>query len=149
MPRLPDRASAEEARAAAGFSEEEWRRFIDITKDIARGMQDGTPDIRWRRVPFNLKRSTMDRINDLLAQEGIPVVEIDLIGWRMSRAIGNLKQSRARVAKAATTSANITTSTDTTTDAGVSAVEAPAATASGLNRGFDAVRDAERSMKSS
>lgn len=28
MPRLPDKASAEEARAAAGFSELQWRSFI-------------------------------------------------------------------------------------------------------------------------
>ncbi|KAF1922389.1 uncharacterized protein M421DRAFT_426976 [Didymella exigua CBS 183.55] len=102
MPRLPDRASAEEARATAGFSEMEWRSFIDITKDIAREMRETTPDIRWRRVPFNEKCSVMERVNSLLSKEGIPAVEIDLVGWRMSRAIGNLKHSEGRAAKVTT-----------------------------------------------
>lgn len=65
----------------------------DITKDIAREMRETAPDIRWRRVPFNEKCSIMERVNSLLSKEGIPAVEIDLVGWRMSRAIGNLKHS--------------------------------------------------------
>lgn len=66
----------------------------NITKDVAREMRDGTPEIRWRRVPFNKKCLVTARINSLLAEEGIPAVEIDLVGWRMSRAIGNLKHAK-------------------------------------------------------
>ena len=65
----------------------------DITKNIAREMRETAPDVQWRRVPFKEKCVVMDRINSLLIEEGIPVVEIDLVGWRMSRAISNLKQS--------------------------------------------------------
>ena len=65
----------------------------DVTKSIAREMRDLDPAIGWRRVPFNKKCSVTARINSLLEKEGIPAVEIDLVGWRMSRAIGNLKHS--------------------------------------------------------
>ena len=65
----------------------------DITKDIAREMREAEPDVRWRRVPFRKKCVVMERINSLLSEEGIHAVEIDLVGWRMSRAISNLKQS--------------------------------------------------------
>ena len=59
-------------------------------------MREAAPGIRWRRVPFNEKCSVMARINSLLENEGIPAVEIDLVGWRMSRAIGNLKHSEGQ-----------------------------------------------------
>ena len=68
----------------------------DVTKSIAREMRDLDPAIGWRRVPFNKKCSIMERINSLLAKEGIPAVEIDLVGWRMSRAIDNLKHAEGR-----------------------------------------------------
>jgi hypothetical protein len=56
-------------------------------------MREASPEVRWGRVPFNKKCSVTARINSLLEKEGIPAVEIDLVGWRMSRAIGNLKHS--------------------------------------------------------
>jgi hypothetical protein len=65
----------------------------DITKDIARELREINPDLTWRQVPFNEKCRITERINARLADEGIPVIEIELAGWRMSRVIGNLKHA--------------------------------------------------------
>jgi hypothetical protein len=42
-------------------------------------------------VPFNEKWRITERINARLTDEGISTIEIELVGWRMSRVIGNLK----------------------------------------------------------
>jgi hypothetical protein len=56
-------------------------------------MRESNPNIKWREVPYNEKCEVTDRINGRLNQEGIPAVEIELIGWRMSRVFGNLKHA--------------------------------------------------------
>ncbi|KAL6160776.1 hypothetical protein ACJBU6_01297 [Exserohilum turcicum] len=113
MPRLLDRALAEEARVAAGFSDPEWRRFIDITKDIA--------------------------------QEGIPMIEIELVGWRMSRVIGNLRHAEARSNKSLATPPETDVATNgTDTDVGTTATMAtatPASSSATGTRTFDPIRD--------
>ncbi|KAF5845572.1 hypothetical protein GGP41_009370 [Bipolaris sorokiniana] len=94
--RLPDRATAEEARIAAGYSDPQWRRFIDITKDVARELREKDPELRWRRVPYNRKCEITEMINTQLVGEGISAITIELVGWRMSRVIGNLKYAEAK-----------------------------------------------------
>ncbi|XP_014550304.1 hypothetical protein COCVIDRAFT_43135 [Bipolaris victoriae FI3] len=47
--RLPDRATAEEARIAAGYSDPQWECFIDITNDAAHKL---------RKKDHKLSRST-------------------------------------------------------------------------------------------
>jgi hypothetical protein len=68
----------------------------DITQDEARKMREKYPDLRWRRVPHNEKGNVTERVNKELTDQGISRVGSDVIGWRMSRAIGNLKHSEGR-----------------------------------------------------
>jgi hypothetical protein len=110
MLRLPERASAEEARETAGFPVFGWRRFIVppngllmwriplttcqyITQDVARAMREVDPSISWGKVPYNEKCGMMDRINTRLTGEGLPPVGLHVVEWRMSRVLNNLKQS--------------------------------------------------------
>jgi len=109
MTRLPDRASAEEARMAAGLPVDGWRRYLvrltisslqqgltrrqDFTQDIARAMRQTNPSLRWRSVSYREKCEIMVQINTRLADDGLPPVGADIVGWRMSRVLGNLKHS--------------------------------------------------------
>lgn len=65
----------------------------DITKDIARELRETNPALTWRQVLFNEKRRITESINARLIEEGIPMIEIELVGWRMSRVIGNLRHA--------------------------------------------------------
>ncbi|KAH6861252.1 hypothetical protein B0T12DRAFT_404416 [Alternaria alternata] len=140
MPRLPDRASAEEARLAAGFSDPEWRRFIDITKEIARELREVDSALTWRQVPFNEKRRITERINARLTEEDIPAIEIELVGWRMSRVIGNLRHAEAKSTKllGAPSAPDVATSSADTNQG-----TKPATTSSSASttRTFDPIRD--------
>ncbi|KAL5121512.1 hypothetical protein ACEQ8H_000584 [Pleosporales sp. CAS-2024a] len=140
MPRLPDRASAEEARVAAGFSDPEWRRFRDITKNIARELLQTNPELTWRQVPFNEKRRITESINTRLIQEDIPMIEIELVGWRMSRVIGSLRHVGARSNKPLTTPPETDVATNST-DADAGSTTAPASSSATGTRAFDPIRD--------
>jgi hypothetical protein len=90
---------------------------LDITKDIVRELREINPTLTWRPVPFNEKRLITERINARLIDEGsfldllkltrphqvlmmqadIPKIEIELVGWRMSRAIGKLKHAAGKL----------------------------------------------------
>ncbi|EOA87745.1 uncharacterized protein SETTUDRAFT_160980 [Exserohilum turcica Et28A] len=126
MPRLLDRALAEEARVAAGFSDPEWRRFI-------------------RQVLFNEKRRITESINARLIEEGIPMIEIELVGWRMSRVIGNLRHAEARSNKSLATPPETDVATNgTDTDVGTTATMAtatPASSSATGTRTFNPIRD--------
>jgi hypothetical protein len=47
----------------------------------------------WARVAFNRKCQVIDSLNARLNEEGIAAVAVDLVGWRMSKVIGNLKHA--------------------------------------------------------
>ncbi|KAF1994020.1 hypothetical protein P154DRAFT_392639, partial [Amniculicola lignicola CBS 123094] len=80
-------ANASQARAAAGHNEEQWRRFIIITREAARAVVDEHPDWTWPLVPFSEKDRVKNEVNTRLAKESIPGVESDVLRWRMSHAL--------------------------------------------------------------
>lgn len=59
-------------------------------------MREAKDDVRWREVPYNEKREVMKRINAQLDAEGIPEVTLQIVSWRMSKALVNLKQSNPK-----------------------------------------------------
>ena len=63
----------------------------DITKDIARELRTENQNLRWRRVPYNKKCEIVVQVNAQLVEQGIPAVEIELVGWRIIKVLGNLK----------------------------------------------------------
>ena len=54
-------------------------------------MRERDPGVTWRPVPFDKKTGILDRVNKILEEEGIPTVQMDVIGWRFNRVFGNLK----------------------------------------------------------
>ncbi|KAF2828036.1 hypothetical protein CC86DRAFT_381006 [Ophiobolus disseminans] len=96
MTRLPDKATAEEAKRYGGFDDVSWRRFLTITKEVARVLIKKTPNLLWKNVRYNEKMEVKDKINEELRKDAIGEVEYDLIGWRLSRVLGALRHMEAQ-----------------------------------------------------
>ncbi|KAF2647719.1 hypothetical protein K491DRAFT_614145 [Lophiostoma macrostomum CBS 122681] len=88
------RTLVDEARAAAGHSLEQWHRFYFVTKDEAIQLSKAYPDWqRWIHIPANKKEEMLARINRHLAAEGIPMVEMSILKWRMSQLMRSIPRN--------------------------------------------------------
>lgn len=86
-------ATVQEARTAAGHSQEQWDRFYFITKDEARQLAEAHTDWkRWILIPANEKEQMLERINGRLGAEGIPAVEMIILKWRVSQLLRDIQR---------------------------------------------------------
>lgn len=86
-------ATVQEARTAAGHSQEQWDRFYFITKDEARRLAEAHTDWkRWILIPANEKEQMLERINGRLRAEGIPAVEMIILKWRVSQLLRDIQR---------------------------------------------------------
>lgn len=86
-------ATVQEARSAAGHSQEQWDRFYFITKDEARQLAEAHTDWkRWILIPANEKEQMLERINGRLRAEGIPPVEMIILKWRVSQLLRDIQR---------------------------------------------------------
>ncbi|KAH7392599.1 hypothetical protein BKA66DRAFT_379987, partial [Pyrenochaeta sp. MPI-SDFR-AT-0127] len=89
-------ATVQEARTAAGHSQEQWDRFYFITKDEARRLAEAHTDWkRWILIPANEKEQMLERINGRLRAEGIPAVEMIILKWRVSQLLRDIQRKYA------------------------------------------------------
>ncbi|KAF2268703.1 hypothetical protein CC78DRAFT_612964 [Lojkania enalia] len=89
---LPTSASAEKAQAAANHGLEQWSAFYRITKDEARYIRSRYPGKTWPEIPANEKMGVLDRVNEQLSQQNIPVVREDVLRWRMLQIMREMKR---------------------------------------------------------
>ncbi|KAF2007852.1 hypothetical protein P154DRAFT_516646 [Amniculicola lignicola CBS 123094] len=87
------KATSSQARQAAGHNEEQWRRFIIITREAAQVIVHEHSDWTWPQVPFQEKEKVQAGVNARLAEERIPEVGTDVLRWRMSHALGTARQA--------------------------------------------------------
>ncbi|KAH8726007.1 hypothetical protein GQ44DRAFT_726378 [Phaeosphaeriaceae sp. PMI808] len=78
-------------------------RSDDISKEVARKEREqrkkDNEDLLWGKPEFNKKYELKNQINEAMVKEGLPEVDMDLVAWRMSRAIGALKLAEGRSKK--------------------------------------------------
>jgi hypothetical protein len=67
-----------------------------ITKDEARRLTAQNLSWTWPNVPADVKTELHDRVNRLLADEGIPEVGDDVLSWRMSIAIRDSRHNACK-----------------------------------------------------
>ncbi|KAF2744350.1 hypothetical protein M011DRAFT_479932 [Sporormia fimetaria CBS 119925] len=99
---LRKKATAEEARAAAGLNGAEWHSFYRITREEARKVIEEYPDLSWTKTPAFVKTRVLNSVNVQLASEQAPAVELDIIMWRMATAIRDAQNWANRTARAHT-----------------------------------------------
>ncbi|KAJ4349766.1 uncharacterized protein N0V89_008384 [Didymosphaeria variabile] len=85
-------ATAEEARAKSGLNWSEWAKFYAFAKEEARRLASEHPEWNWTNVPAYEKTRVRESINGQLRREGISPLGEDIIRWRMSICIRDVKQ---------------------------------------------------------
>ncbi|KAF9740297.1 hypothetical protein PMIN01_02932 [Paraphaeosphaeria minitans] len=98
-------ATAEEARAKSGLNWSEWAKFYSLSaagsgsvpvpafaKEEARRLASEHPEWNWTNVPQYEKTRVRDSINAQLRREGISPLGEDIVRWRMSICIRDVKQ---------------------------------------------------------
>jgi len=104
---LPDKASADEARTEAKLIPGHWKLFLvklccslaravsdhdqHITADEATKLRESNPNITWKNVPDDVKNQIIGVVNTELEKENIHAVDLDVIKWRMKRALDGRK----------------------------------------------------------
>ncbi|KAH8730500.1 hypothetical protein GQ44DRAFT_606922 [Phaeosphaeriaceae sp. PMI808] len=84
---LKKSALVEEARQKTGHSPEQWTRFYLFTKSEVDAILKDHKDWTWRDVPSNVLQSMLDRVNGKLEEEDAPKVKMDVLTWRLYRAM--------------------------------------------------------------
>ncbi|KAF2279977.1 uncharacterized protein EI97DRAFT_360877, partial [Westerdykella ornata] len=79
-------ATRDQARAAAGHSQIQWLRFYTFTREEAKRHVQTYPNCSWPNVDSREKLAMLARINQSLANEGIPEVSESVFLWRMKKA---------------------------------------------------------------
>ncbi|ORY00011.1 hypothetical protein BCR34DRAFT_606408 [Clohesyomyces aquaticus] len=84
-------ATKYEAQRAAGHDYNHWGRFYTITLREAKNVFEEDPNMTWLHVTAPKKQEIMDRVNSRLRDEQIPEVGYDILSWRMSNTLKNLR----------------------------------------------------------
>ncbi|KAF2744336.1 hypothetical protein M011DRAFT_479924 [Sporormia fimetaria CBS 119925] len=87
VPKIRRNSTVEEARAASGHTNYQWASFYRFTREEARRILEACPGRTWTNMPAPLRTQTFERIQVLLASEGIPGVSEDIVNWRMVIAV--------------------------------------------------------------
>ncbi|OCL07846.1 hypothetical protein AOQ84DRAFT_52089 [Glonium stellatum] len=76
---------AEFVQGEAKLDPEQWRRFLKFTNEEAKTIvRTGRG---WGDVRPNEKKEILERINNRLREDESPEVDLDIINWRMPKAI--------------------------------------------------------------
>ncbi|OCL05696.1 hypothetical protein AOQ84DRAFT_441310 [Glonium stellatum] len=76
---------AEDVRGKAQLDPEQWRQFKDFTKEEAKIIiRNGDS---WVGVSLDKKKEILERVNKKLKEDHAPEVGMDIIDWRMPKAI--------------------------------------------------------------
>ncbi|KAF1954565.1 hypothetical protein CC80DRAFT_417156 [Byssothecium circinans] len=89
---LKTSATAVEARAEAGHGFIHWGRFYHLTKEEARRLVQEHPNSTWASVPADERLKIQARVNVKLADEGVPIVSEDVLHWRMSLVVRDVRK---------------------------------------------------------
>ncbi|KAH9871887.1 hypothetical protein J1614_006145, partial [Plenodomus biglobosus] len=86
---LPDQANAEEVRHDAGLTPYQWDQICRqrITTEEAKKLREDDPNITWQNVDKGKRNQALDNINSELKQKNIPTVDLEVVAWRVSKAL--------------------------------------------------------------
>ncbi|ORY01898.1 hypothetical protein BCR34DRAFT_574547 [Clohesyomyces aquaticus] len=89
-------ANKDTAQNAAGHDQFQWDRFYTFTLQEARDVFKQDPTLSWTHVTAPEKRAIYERVNAKLRHEDIPEVSHDILTWRMSLVLKNLRTQDRR-----------------------------------------------------
>ncbi|KAF2680627.1 hypothetical protein K458DRAFT_311426 [Lentithecium fluviatile CBS 122367] len=94
MDSLLQTAPAGLARERAGYSADQWERFLCITRELAKALVQRHPETQWKDIPADAKDRFRQELSARLLAEHIGDVTNDLLRWRMKTCISSLSRKR-------------------------------------------------------
>ncbi|CAG5190079.1 uncharacterized protein ALTATR162_LOCUS12124 [Alternaria atra] len=88
---LSNEEKAEQARCAAKLSPTHWDIFVRLTTEEAKNLRKDDPNKTWKDVDKGQREKALENINSKLVEKDIPTVNLEVVAWRISRALRRLK----------------------------------------------------------
>ncbi|KAF2272168.1 uncharacterized protein EI97DRAFT_406756 [Westerdykella ornata] len=93
-------ARADEVQEALGYRDEQWHWFYWLTREEAKKLITLHPDCpTYTSFPPREQIQLLERLNATLSNEGIPPITSQVLKWRMSTLIRDLKKRQQRKSK--------------------------------------------------
>ncbi|ORY12463.1 hypothetical protein BCR34DRAFT_587252 [Clohesyomyces aquaticus] len=101
MPAIKAREKSEDVRNLIGFSDYQWRQFMKFTKDEAERLIRNEEGVStWIDVDDIGKDKVLNYVNKELDKKKIPHITLEVLRWRMPKAMGELRKLNATSSRA-------------------------------------------------
>ncbi|KAF2254215.1 hypothetical protein BU26DRAFT_514195 [Trematosphaeria pertusa] len=92
MTTIKARTKAEAVRAHAGHSSNQWKQFMKFTRQAAERLLINAPTATWIDIKDADQNLVLEAVNVQLQENEIPLVTLEILAWRMPRAMGELRK---------------------------------------------------------